>query len=111
MSDNPAPARTQLKIIARDLRRVSPNGGGTLLSYFTVWIPDWDLHLHHCKWGRGRGGDDWVGLPQFRWTAPDGKERFVPAVTFGSTGTQRAFYAAMLKAVRELAAKEAGKSA
>jgi hypothetical protein len=68
-----------------------------LLGHFTARVLAWDAHICSCRWERDHNRSDWVQPPQYRWTTPEGEERYAPVVTFGSKAIERAFRVAALR--------------
>jgi hypothetical protein len=101
MSDTQCAQQGQLVVVAHDLKRPATPKGGGLLGHFTARVPAWDAHIRFCRWGRDRNGSEWVRPPQYRWTTPDGEERYAPVGTFGLMRIQRAFLVAGLRAVQK----------
>jgi hypothetical protein len=102
MSDTQCAHKGQLLVVAHDLKPLATSKNGGLLPHFTASVPAWDAQLHICHCGRDPNGNEWMGPPQYRWTTPEGEERYAPVVTFGSMHIERAFNSAVLRAVQKL---------
>jgi len=104
MLDTQCAQQGQLVVVAaHDLKRLATPKGDGLLGHFTARVPAWEAHTCFCRWGRDRNGSEWMRPPQYRWTTPDGEERYPPVVTIRSMRIERAFLVAALRAVQKLA--------
>jgi hypothetical protein len=103
MSDTQCAEQRQLAVAAHDLkRRTTPKGGGAL-GQFSARLPAWDAHIRFCLWARDPNGGGCVRrLPQYRWTTPEGKQRYAPVLTLGSTRIERTSLVAALPALQKL---------
>jgi hypothetical protein len=98
MSDTQCARLGQLFVVARDLKCLATSKGGGLLGHFTARVPAWDEHICLCHRERDHNSSEWVRPPQYRWTTPEGEERYAPVVSFGSMPIARAFLVAALRA-------------
>jgi len=106
MSDTQCAHEDQLVVVAHDLKPLAAPKDGGLLGHFTAWVPTWYAQIRSCRWGRDRYGSEWMQPLQYRWTTPDGEERYAPVVTFGSMRIERAFILAARRAAQNLAKQD-----
>jgi hypothetical protein len=99
MSDTQCAQQGQLVVVAHDLKRLATPKGGGLLGHFAARVAAWNAHICFCRWERDHNSSEWVRPPQYRWTTPEGEERYAPVVTFGSMRIERALVVAALRAV------------
>jgi len=102
MSDTKCAGRSQL-VVAHGLKRLATPKDGGLHLHFAARAPARDSRIGFCRWGRDRNGSERMRPPQYRWTTPDGEERYPPVVTIRSMRIERAFLVAALRAVQKLA--------
>ena len=62
---------------------------GRHLGSFQLYLPDFDLHVS-CAWLRDQRGNEHVGMPRVRVTAPDGKVPLQTAYALGHRLERRA---------------------
>jgi hypothetical protein len=95
-----------MKITALDLRRIDK---GSVIGTCTLWLPDLNLRIYECLWGRrGENRSEWLMLPRRQWTANDGSVHYARLLKWGDDSTARTFEKAALEAVHRVAEPEAG---
>jgi hypothetical protein len=106
MSDTQCVHKGQLIVVAHDLNPLGTPKDRSLLGHFTAWVPSWYAQIRSCRWGRDRSGSELMRPLQYRWTTPEGTERYAPVVTFGSMRIELAFILAAPRAVQKLAKQD-----
>ena len=102
MSDTKCAGRSQL-VVAHGLKRLATPKDGGLHLHFAARAPARDSRIRFCRWGRDRNGSERARPPRYRWTTPEGEERYAPVVNFASMPIERAFRGALLRAAQKLA--------
>jgi hypothetical protein len=102
MSDTQCAHQGQL-VVEHDLKRLATPKGGGLFGHLTAPLPAWDALICFCRWGRDHNSSESVRPPQYRWTTPEGEERYASVVTCRSVLIERAF---LVAALRPLLAKQ-----
>lgn len=92
---------TDYPAFASNLKR-NPEFGRHLGS-FQLWLPTFDLHLS-CAWIRDQRGNEHVGMPRVRVTAPDGRTHHKRLARWGSARSEENFQRAALSALHKLIA-------